>query len=127
MIIKRNINRKMVNSKHFGVVDKFRAMSQMPVHRLINPGTMLVHTNRYAPICFANVLFSAAWTLNLVDYVGTLFKRYFVLCRAEEPEFLALVAYGDTCVLLEISTQFTYQAFDEGFALFSGIWHAEPD
>ena len=84
MVVEGDSPLGLVNSKHFGEVDEFRARCQMSEHRLINPGTLFIHSYQQTSISFPYVFFPAAWTLYLVDDVRALFQGDLVLRGAEE-------------------------------------------
>ena len=46
LVIQGNGPLGLVNRKHFGEVDEFRARYQMSELRLIDPGTLFIHTYR---------------------------------------------------------------------------------
>ena len=121
MVVEGDVACWLVDRKHFGVFDEFATSSQMSIHWLVNPGSMFIHSDFHAAICLPNILFSASWTLNLIDGVD--------LCSsgAEKAQVLALVTNDDPCVLLQVSPQLTCETFDEGFAFGACIRHVQPD
>ena len=86
VVVEGDVACRLVDRKHFRIFDEFTTSSQMSIHWLVNPGSMFIHSDFHATICLPNVLFSASWTLNLIDDVGFLFQWNYVLRGAEKAQ-----------------------------------------